>query len=872
MDRTKRKVPKRRKTVVESKRFRLSLCQRAVEAIFNTFIFKFRGSNLMSSRFFLAIVVSVFLPVFALGQDSDVIPDAILKPQASEDGQLEFDAMISRGYTSLFNGKDLSGWWNPYPFGEATVTNGEIHLTANNKFFLVTEKKYSDFKVSVEIRLPEGKANSGVMFRCHVDKEAKKKVFGYQAECDGSERRWSGGLYDESRRKWIWPSTEGRSEEQFLDHAEESQAFFKQPAIANALNRNGWNRFVITCRKDLITIEVNGVQTTRFRDPTDASGYIAIQHHGEKGQTYRFRNLFIKEFPEIPAEEHVSITEHKPFEIKQVDDKVTLIDFGKVAFGNIVMPVPDCGSGKAIVHFGEKLKDGRIDTKPPGTVRYGTTEIRIGQQRGNWIVPTPIVPRNVEQAGLMFANPPAVMTPSSWGSVMPFRWVEIHGLKSDFPFDRIRRRAAYSSTWNDEASSFECSEETFNRIWDLCKYSLKATTFAGVYVDGDRERIPYEADAYLNQLSHYTTDDDVTMAARSFDWLMENGTWPTEWSPHMVFMAYAQWMYSGDDDWLKQRYESLKSKTLMHRSGADGLVRSGPLDQSRHDIVDWPKGERDGFVFTEINTVVNAFHIAAIEKMAEMAEAVGKSDDAELFTARAKLARASFQQQLFDESAGIYRDGIGTDHSSIHSNFFPLAFDLIPDDKKAKVIDWLKEKDMRCSVYAAQYFMEALFNNGGEQKALDLIIADGDRSWKYMVNSGTTISWEAWDMKYKRNQDWNHAWGAAPANLLPRFVLGAQASSPGWKTAIIRPCPGDLKFARGKVPTPQGTINIDWQNGQQFKLELKLPEGMSASVQLPASESSNEVTVNGQPAEATRQDDRLVLQDPVTGNVTIESK
>ncbi len=85
------------------------------------------------------------------------------------------------------------------------------------------------------------------------------------------------------------------------------------------------------------------------------------------------------------------------------------------------------------------------------------------------------------------------------------------------------------------------------------------------------------------------------------------------------------------------------------------------------------------------------------------------------------------------------------------------------------------------------------------------MIADGDRSWKHMVNSGTTISWEAWDLKYKPNQDWNHAWGAAPANLLPRFVLGAQPAAPGWNTAMIRPCPGGLKHARGQVPNPTRT-------------------------------------------------------------------
>lgn len=797
--------------------------------------------------------------------------DPILAPAIEHDEGAGFDAMASRGYSPLFNGKDLSGWWNPYPHGEANVVDGEIHLTADQKFFFVTKEKYSNFRVSVEIHLPEGPANSGVMFRCHVDEDAKKKVFGYQAECDGSDRRWSGGLFDESRRGWIWPSTKGRSLNQFLQHEEESKAAFADPRIANALNRNGWNRYVVTCVNDVITIEVNGIQTVRFRDAMDATGYIGIQHHGEKDQTYRFRNLFIKELPQIPAEQHVQLTVQEPVSIKRINDSVTQIDFGKVAFGNIVMPAPP-GRGTATIHFGEKTKDGRIDQNPPGTVRYGFTPIRLGQQRGNWIVPTPIDPRNVQQSGLMNANPPAVLSPDSWQSVMPFRWIEIEGLCPDYPFELVRRRAAFSSTWNDDASAFECSDETLNRIWELCKYSIKATTFAGVYVDGDRERIPYEADAYLNQLSHYATDDNVTMAARTFDWLMENGTWPTEWAPHMVFMAHAEWMHSGDTEWLSHRYESLKSKTLLNRSGDDGLVRSAEMDRKRHDIVDWPQKERDGFVFTEINTVVNAFHIKALQRMADMAQAVGKPNEAKRFSDREKLAMSSLQKQVFDDEAGIYRDGIGTNHSSIHANFFPLAFGLIPDDKRPGVLAWLEEQDMQCSVYAAQYFMEGLFNNGSDCKAIELMTADGDRSWKHMVNSGTTITWEAWGMNYKPNQDWNHAWGAAPANLLPRFILGVQPLSPGWTTTTIRPCPGDLKFANGQIPTPRGPISIQWKKDSSFVMLVNLPGGVSADIALPVTDEATGVWVDGQPVEATKTKDRWILRDPIQGSATIEAK
>jgi alpha-L-rhamnosidase len=577
-----------------------------------------------SPLFFL--VVSSIGSLFSVAKVQALDPSIALltRPSVEPDGNKGYRAMLSRGYTPLFNGKDLAGWRNPYSHGTAKVVDGEIHLTANDKFFLVTEKKYRDFRVSVEIHLPEGAANSGVMVRCHVDPKEKKIVYGYQAECDGSERRWSGGLYDESRRGWIWPSTQGRSEAQFLHHEKESKEAFAKPEIRDALNRSGWNRFEVTCIGDRIAIELNGVETVNFRDAMDAEGFIGIQHHGEDGQTYRFRNLFIKELPFIPAEEAVELVNQPPVQVKKMNDGVTLVDFGKVAFGNISMRIDEAGSAKATIRFGEKLKEGRIDRKPPGTVRFGEMKSQDGlEEQGNWIVPTPVDSRNTEQNGTKSHHPPAVLTPKAWKPVMPFRWVEIEGWPEAIKPKSIVRRAAFAKEWNEDASSFECSEPLLNQIWELCKYSIKATTFAGVYVDGERERIPYEGDAYLNQLSHYATDDDVQMAAKTFDWLMENGTWPTEWAPHMVFMAYAEWMDKGNVDWLDARYESLKTKTLLNRSGNDGLVRSNKLDQSKHDIVDWPKTERDGYVFTEINTVVNAFSIEAIKRMAILARALG---------------------------------------------------------------------------------------------------------------------------------------------------------------------------------------------------------------------------------------------------------
>jgi alpha-L-rhamnosidase len=221
--------------------------------------------------------------------------------------------------------------------------------------------------------------------------------------------------------------------------------------------------------------------------------------------------------------------------------------------------------------------------------------------------------------------------------------------------------------------------------------------------------------------------------------------------------------------------------------------------------------------------VVNAFHIHTLGLMAELAAALGKDAEAADYRVKAARARAAFQRLLFMPESGRYRDGEGTEHTSLHASLFPLAFGLVPDEDRAAVARWLAGRGMACSVYAAQYLLEGLFRAEMGREALELMLGSNDRSWKHMVESGATITWEAWDHKYKPNQDWNHAWGAAPANLLPRFVLGVEVIQPGWKRAVVRPHPVGLASAEGKIPTPLGPVLVEWRNDETFRLNLTLP-------------------------------------------------
>lgn len=577
----------------------------------------------------------------------------------------------------------------------------------------------------------------------------------------------------------------------------------------------------------------------------------------------------------------VHLVDEAPVRITTVAPGVHWVDFGRVAFGNLRLLPPAGAAAEVTVHFGESLApDGRIDRKPPGTVRYNLTTVRLAgatvvaapppDVRNTW-VPGKTDFRAIASQPLapVTPPPPAILTPAEWGVVLPFRWVEIEGWPGELRPHHLVRQSAYARTWQDDAAEFRSSVETLDRIWEMCRYSIKATTFAGVYVDGDRERIPYEADAYLNQLSHYAVDPDPTMARDTYDHLMIHGTWPTEWASHMVFMAHADWWQTGDLAWVGARYDALRAKLLLDRVGPDGLVHSTEEHIRKGDIVDWPRGERDGFVFTGTNAVVNAFYLRALELMVELGRALGRDAAVAEYAGHLARGRTAFQAAFFNPATGLYRDGVGTDHSSLHSNLFAVAFGLVPAAHQARVTAWLQSRGMDCSVYVAQYFMEALFRAGADRRAVDLMLAPGDRSWRHMLQSGTTISWEAWDQKYKPNQDWNHAWGAAPANLLPRFLLGVEAASPGWGTARIAPQTGGLTHAAGRVPTPRGAIEVSWEDGAEFVLRVKLPPGLRAEVLLPARGTGGAVTRDGRPVAAQRDGGVWRVEAPVEGETVL---
>ncbi|MBF6627405.1 MAG: DUF1080 domain-containing protein [Proteiniphilum sp.] len=185
-------------------------------------------------------------------------------------------------WQDLFNGEDLQGWEKLNGTAEYKVEdNAIIGVSQMNtpNTFLATTEMYDDFILEFEFKVDDG-LNSGVQFRSNSLPEYNEgRVHGYQFEIDPAERAWTGGIYDEARRGWLYP----------LNYNPDGQKAFKNEE---------WNSARIEAIGNSIRTWVNGVPCADLLDNTTSSGFIALQVHSignadQEGKTVAWRNIRI---------------------------------------------------------------------------------------------------------------------------------------------------------------------------------------------------------------------------------------------------------------------------------------------------------------------------------------------------------------------------------------------------------------------------------------------------------------------------------------------------------------------------------------------------------------------------------------------------
>jgi len=185
----------------------------------------------------------------------------------AESEKFELPKPDAEGWISLFNGKDLSGWYNDANCFKAE--NGEIvgktETGLKRNEFLKSRFEVSDFRLVVEMKLAPNKENSGIQIRSvpHAGHEMK----GYQADAGAG---WWGKLYEESGRGLLWKEAHGNKAAKVED----------------------WNTYEIIAVGSKVRTAINGILCVDLDDPKGApKGLFGLQMHSGGPMDVRWRNL-----------------------------------------------------------------------------------------------------------------------------------------------------------------------------------------------------------------------------------------------------------------------------------------------------------------------------------------------------------------------------------------------------------------------------------------------------------------------------------------------------------------------------------------------------------------------------------------------------
>jgi len=127
------------------------------------------------------------------------------------------------------------------------------------------------------------------------------------------------------------------------------------------------------------------------------------------------------------------------------------------------------------------------------------------------------------------------------------------------------------------------------------------------------------------------------------------------------------------------------------------------------------------------------------------------------------------------------------------------------------------------------------------------------QNWGIMLYYDATTCWETFPKAFewlgqKLTRSHCHAWSSAPAFFLPGYILGVRPLEPGFRKIIIQPNLCDLKWARGSVPTPYGTIEVEYRREDDvFRANIRIPKGCVAEVYFP--EDVAQIILNGEKLE-----------------------
>jgi alpha-L-rhamnosidase len=435
-----------------------------------------------------------------------------------------------------------------------------------------------------------------------------------------------------------------------------------------------------------------------------------------------------------------------------------------------------------------------------------------------------------------------------------FQYVQVTGFPGEPTLDSLVGLVMHTDVAT--VGGFACSNELLNKI-NHCNLWSYLNNFHGYPTDcPHREKIGWTGDAHIAGATGLYNFDPMAVFT---EWLRDfadeqqpngelpgiipTGGWGYErwggpaWCSAFILIPWYMYRYRGDVRILAEHYENMKRYVNY-------LTASSPGGINEQGMGDWFPAKTE----TPVNITSTSYYYIDAVILSQIAEILGRREDAARYASLAADVRLAFNQKFFDQDTGQYGGGTQT------ANSCGIYQGLVGPPDLARVAENLAEsianndRHLDCGILGAKYVLHALADNGYVDLAYQVAAQTTWPSWGDMVRQGATTLWEGWDAAVGTH---NHVMlGDISAWFFETLAgIKCDARGPGFKKIIIQPRPaGDLSWVMAHHDSLHGRIVSNWKReGSKLLMDVTIPINTTATVHVPTSDSAG-ITESGNPA------------------------
>ena len=527
----------------------------------------------------------------------------------------------------------------------------------------------------------------------------------------------------------------------------------------------------------------------------------------------------------------------KPVKITEPKPGVYLFDFGQNFAGVSRLKVKGPAGTTVTLRSGE-------DIHADGSLNYLT--VVAGQLKAMWNLRggpgCPDDPMMINSY-ILKGEGDEVFTPEFTFS--SFRYVEVTGFPGKPDLNSLE--GLRMNTDLQETGSFECSNELFNRIQEVTKWTFLSNVFSVQSDCPGREKLGYGADIvttaeafsynfdmgnfYRKVVQDFVNDvrpnggmpeiaPDIGINGES----MGGNTGSPGWQLAFPFGLKVLHDYYGDISAVEKNYPVLKRQVdFMHSVTPDHIVQKCISD---HESIDKKP----------VALSATAFYYHHVLILAEFAELLNKKEDAMHYQKLAGEIKEAFVQTFLKPGSGVFDSGTQA------AQLIALYYDLVPGNEKAAAVDHLlleifnrHKGHLSTGIFATKF----MFDFFREQNRNDVSYTVANQrdfpGWGNMLANGATTLYESWQYPDTVNSQ-NHPMFGSISEWYYKSLLGINAKAPGFTKIEIKPQPaGDLTWAKGHYEAVVGRIASEWKIvGTRFFLNVTVPANTTSTIYVPS--------------------------------------